>query len=139
MIAWPERIKRAFGNWKGARIYRPWRPEVDACVILPGAIRLIEAKIQKFMDGVSKLPIYASLVSTTPELAPYKERKVEMILLMPELVEWVQVAAKNMGISVYADAPQEILDVYNERDKYWTKEAIRKREKRKAKLKELGY
>ena len=54
----PEYLKKAHGTPKAIRIYRPWRPEVDCLVIMPGALVLIEAKIFKYMDGLSKLPVY---------------------------------------------------------------------------------
>jgi len=35
--------------------------------------------------------------------------------------------------------PDYIQRVWNERDKYWTKEAIQKREERKRQIQELGF
>jgi len=135
----PDKIREAHGETAAVRIYRPWRPEVDALVIQKGGLVLVESKIQKFMDGLSKLPIYKSLVPSTPELRELRDFPVEMRLLMPENVAWVKAAADKAGILVVVDAPQFILDVWKERDKYWTKEAVQEREKRKAKLQELGY
>ena len=135
----PEELKKLHGEAKAIKVYRPWRPEVDACVILPGAIRLIEAKIQKFMDGLSKLPVYRSLVPTTPELRAWRDLGVEMILLLPAHVEWVEKAAARMGVAIAVEAPDFIKKAWAERDKYWTKPYLEKREKRKKKLRELGY
>lgn len=135
----PEELKKLHGEAKAIKVYRPWRPEVDACVILPGAIRLIEAKIQKFMDGLSKLPVYASLVPVTPELKAWKDLPVEMILLLPSRVGWVMTAAAKMDVAVHIEAPEFILKAWAERDKYWTKPYLKKREERKKKLRELGY
>lgn len=135
----PEAVKQAHGETAALRIYRPWRPEVDALVIEPGAVTLVEAKIQKFMDGLSKLPIYKSLIPTTPELKEWKHLPVVMVLLIPEKVDWVLAAAQKQDVYVITEAPQFIMDVWKERDKYWTKEAVAEREKRKAKLQELGY
>jgi len=135
----PEEVKKAHGETAALKIYRPWRPEVDALIIEPGAVTLVEAKIQKFMDGLSKLPIYKSLIPTTPELKEWKHLPVLMVLLIPEKVDWVLAAAQQQDVQVITEAPQFILDVWKERDKYWTKEAVEERERRKQKLQELGY
>jgi len=135
----PEEVKKAHGETAALKIYRPWRPEVDALVIEPGAVTLVEAKIQKFMDGLSKLPIYKSLIPSTPELREWKHLPVLMVLLISERVDWVSAAALQLDVHVVTDAPQFILDVWKERDKYWTKEEVERRQQRKAKLQELGY
>lgn len=135
----PKKVTNAFGQAKGLKIYRPWRPEVDACVITPKRTVIIEAKIQKFMDGLSKLPVYKHLVATTPELKAWKRSPVIMQLLTPAHIPWVEAAAADMKVNVIVDAPEFILEVWRERDKYWTKPYMEKREKRKKKLTELGY
>jgi len=135
----PEDLRKAVGEGKAIKMYRPWRPEVDALVILPGAIRLVEAKIFKYMDGLSKLPVYAGLVPATPELKAWKELPVQMILLVPAKIDWVATAAAQQGVSIDTDAPDYIKQAWEERDKYWTKPFMEKRERRKEKLRELGY
>lgn len=135
----PKEIKEALGETIGRKVYRPWRPEVDAVVITPTQMILIEAKIQKFMDGLSKLPRYRDLVSDTPELRPWRYLPINMRLLIPRSIPWVEIAADKAGVQVLMEAPDWILDVWEERDKYWTKEELAKREARKAKLRELGY
>ena len=135
----PEELVKLHGEAKAIRVYRPWRPEVDACVILPGAIRLIEAKIQKFMDGLSKLPVYASLVPVTPELKAWRDLPIEMYLLIPTRIGWIMTAAERMGVKVSMEAPPFIVKVWAERDKYWTKPYVERREERKKKLREMGY
>ena len=134
----PAEITKAYGETKGINVYRPWRPEVDALVIQKGGIVLLEAKIQKFMDGLSKLPVYKSLIPTTPELLKYRAYPVELRLLIPASVAWVVASAHAQNILVIVDAPDYILDAWNDRDKYWTKEATEERDRRKQKLKELG-
>jgi len=135
----PEDLKKAVGEARGIKMYRPWRPEVDGLVILPGAIRLIEAKIFKYMDGLSKLPVYAGLVPTTPELKSWKDLPVQMVLLIPAKIDWVFTAASQQGITVDTDAPDFIRVAWEERDKYWTKDYVEKREKRKEVLRRMGY
>ena len=135
----PEELRKLYGNAKALKVYRPSRPEVDACVIMPGGIRLIEAKVQKFMDGLSKLPVYKSLVPVTPELQPWKDLHVDMLLLIPRQVSWVKTAAARLDVKVLTEAPDFILKYWEERDKYWTKPYVEKRLARKKKLEELGY
>lgn len=135
----PEELKKLYGPSKAAAVHRPWRPEVDALVVLPGAIVLIEAKVQKYMAGLSKLPVYKALVPSTPEFTPMLEtRPIHMHLLLPYPIPWVVKAAKEMGVQVIDWAPDWVLDVWNERDKYWTPEYRIKREERKRLLKRLG-
>jgi len=99
---------------------------------------LIEAKIFKYMDGLSKLPVYKSLIPDTPELAHWPT-DVKMELLIPAPIVWVENAALNMGVKVVSSYVQEYIKrVWEERDKYWTKEAIEEREERKRKLQEIG-
>jgi len=135
----PDALKQAVGEAKGIKMYRPWRPEVDALVILPGAIDLVEAKIFKYMDGLSKLPVYKDLVPVTPELRAWSELPVRMWLLIPETIDWVQAAGTQAGVGVVTEAPDYIKQAWEERDKYWTKPYMEERERRKEKLKELGF
>lgn len=135
----PRETLRDYGLLKGLRVYRPWRPEVDAVVILRNMLILIEAKIFKYMDGLAKLPIYKALVPKTPELKHVAHRPQYMKLLIPHRIPWVLEAAEGMGVTVEVWVPPFIQKVWEERDKYWTKDAIKKREARKRKLEELGY
>ncbi len=135
----PEEYAKLYGPAKAARVYRPWRPEVDALIVVKGAIVLIEAKIQKYMNGLSKLPVYKALLPSTPEFLPVSEtRYVLMHLLLPYPIPWVKKAAESMGVEVIDWAPDWVLEIWEERDKYWTAEYRLKREDRKALLRKLG-
>jgi hypothetical protein len=99
---------------------------------------IVEAKIFKYMDGLSKLPIYQSLVKSTPELAHWPQ-DIEMRLLLPAPITWVLQAASDMGVKVITDfVPEYIKRVWDERDKYWTKDAVTARAEKKRKLEEAG-
>jgi len=135
----PVELKALHGPAKAARVYRPWRPEVDALVILPGALVLVEAKIQKYMDGLSKLPIYKALVPHTAELAVFSDRPVLMHLLLPVKIPWIMDIADDVGVEVYAVAPEWVLQIWEDRDKYWQPDARMKRAERKALLEKLGF
>ncbi|MFQ6053074.1 MAG: hypothetical protein ACE5OO_02435 [Candidatus Bathyarchaeia archaeon] len=135
----PEDLEKAYGISKARRIHRPYRPEVDCLVISPRRIILIEAKIQKYMDGLSKLPIYKSLIPKTPELADQRDKRVDMELLIPRKIPWIMAAAEEQGIIVKDWAPDWVLKIWEERDKYWTQSSVMKREQRRKTLERLGY
>ena len=134
----PKETQADYGLMKGLRVYRPWRPEVDAAARWMSKTILVEAKIFKYMDGLSKLPVYKSLIPTTPELA-YWPKDVILELLLPVSINWVEAAARDQNIKVVSHfVPDYIRQAWEERDKYWTKDAMNLREERKRKLQELG-
>jgi len=135
----PDELKELYGPAKAAKVYRPSRPEVDALVILPGALLLIEAKIFKYMDGLGQLIIYGSLVRKTPELDVFRDRPIIMHLLLPTPIPWVVATAPEHGVEVVTAAPEWLMTIWEERDKYWTPGARLKRADRKALLKQLGF
>jgi len=134
----PRELEKEYGLLKGLRVYRPSRPEVDAAARWTNKTILVEAKIFKYMDGLSKLPHYAKLVSKTPELAHWPT-DIIMELLIPADIPWVKADALEWGIRVVTHfVPEYIRQAWEERDKYWTKESMELREERKRKLQELG-
>lgn len=135
----PDELKQLHGPAKALKVYRAWRPEVDALVILPDALLIIEAKIFKYMDGLSKLPIYKSLIRKTPELEVFKDKPIIMHLLIPKAIPWIIAAAPDLDVEVKVDAPDWVLKIWGERDKYWQPAARMERENRKALLKKLGW
>ena len=135
----PPQVKELYGPAKAAKVYRPSRPEVDALVVLPGAILLIEAKVFKYREGLGGLVVYNSLIDTTEELAPLLPRHVLMHLLLPREIPWVMASARKLGIEVYTWAPEWVLRIWEERDKYWTPEAKLRRERRKDLLRKLDF
>jgi len=135
----PDELTKAVGTAKAIRQYRPWRPEADALVIMPKRMVLLEGKVFKYMDGLSKLPFYKSLIPRTPELQEYLDREVQMVLLLPVEIDWVRIAALDHGVDVVVWCPDWLRPIWEERDKYWSKENMFMREKRKEVLRELGY
>lgn len=127
----PERLIATLGERKALRVARGLRPEVDALVIKDHQLIMVEAKIQRWVDGIAKLPLYKSLVPTTPELEPYRNYEIEMRLCFPWHSDTIEIAARNLGV---------ILDVYHqpwideyleELGKYWSGEYISAREEKK--------
>jgi hypothetical protein len=132
-------VAEALGGPKAQKVSRPWRPEVDALVIRKDKLILIEGKIFKVMDGLSKLPVYKSLIPETPELQEHKDKPVDMQLLVVRPLSWVVSAAEKVGVKVVEWAPPWIVSIWEERDKYWAPEAVKRREERKETLKRLGF
>lgn len=123
----PEKLVATLGPRKALRLARGMRPEVDAIVIQDRRLIMVEAKIVKWIDGIAKLPLYKSLVATTPELEAYQGYDIEMRLCYPWYSETIEAAANNLGV---------ILDIYHqpwideyltELGKYWSGEYIAKR------------
>ena len=135
----PIELTELYGPAKAAKVYRPSRPEVDALVVLPGALLLIEAKMMKYMDGLSKLPVYAALVPQTPELTVFRNKPILMHLLLPVEIPWVIAAAPAMGVEVKIAAPDWVVQEWGNRDRHWTPEARIKRVERKRLLTRLGF
>jgi len=117
---------------------RPFRPEVDALVWPGGKLILVEAKILSVIDGIAKLPVYAGLVSTTPELLPYAGLPREMICVCPWDADHVHAMAKTVGVSIAVFRPAWIEEYLDSRMNYWTPEYRRNREAKRALRRELG-
>ena len=66
-----EKLQAQVGYQTAIGYSRPYRPEVDAIVILPGALVLLEGKVWNVINGLSKLRPYKSLVPFTPEFKAY--------------------------------------------------------------------
>ena len=104
----PESLVADFGPRAALRIARKMRPEVDALVIAPDKLILIEAKVIRWVDGLAKLPLYKALILDTPELVQYKDRPVVMRLIMPYVQENMLSVAARMGVEVVEFTTPEI-------------------------------
>jgi len=135
----PQELVQQHGLEKALRLYRPWRPEADALVVGDRELILIEGKVFKVLDGLAKLPVYRKLIPHTPELAAWRDWPVKMLLLVVRAVEpWVT-AAREMGVELVEWAPTWVQQVWARRDRYWTREAVELREKRKEILRRVGF
>jgi hypothetical protein len=126
----PNELLAKEGYDKTARVYRPFRPEVDAAVILPRHLLLIEAKVWNILNGLSKLPFYKSLVPVTSELDQYMPREI----LMQIVVGWtnpnLERMAEEAGIQVRVFCPDWLKEVVAAMHNYWTSEYRRVREEK---------
>jgi len=110
------------GYTKAIRISRPNRPEVDAIVILPNYLVLIEAKVWHIVDGMAKLPLYKSLIPYTPELKEYMPRDVIMELVVPWSNPNLEIMCRDHGIVLKVFTPAWINEVVNRVTNYSTRE-----------------
>jgi len=127
----PQKMVATLGPRKALRMARGIRTEVDALVILDHKLILVEAKIQRWVDGIAKLPIYRSLIPTTPELEEYRGWEVEMRLCFPWESETIQEAAKNAGVVLDVFHQPWVDDYLTELGKYWSGEYIAARAEKK--------
>jgi hypothetical protein len=135
----PEDWLKVMGMQKALRTYRPFRPEVDAVVFLADEILLLEGKIMKVLDGISKLIIYRDLVAETPELTAYRALGVRARLVTPKPPSWAENVAKKHFIEIDVYRPEWLQEYYDQQERYWTADERIERENRKTILKKMGY
>lgn len=117
-----EALMADIGYEKALGITSPSRYEIDAVVILPRYLLIIEAKVWQVVNGLAKLPLYKSLVPVTPELQQYHDREV----LMQCVVGWsnsnLEIMARSMGVELVVYCPDWLKEVVQGMHKYWTRE-----------------
>jgi len=127
----PQKLVATLGPRKALRMARGLRPEVDALVVRDRRLIMVEAKIRAWVDGIAKLPLYKSLVPTTPELEHYHGYDVEMRLCFPWHSEIIEAAANNLGVVLDVFHKPWIDDYLTELGKYWSGEYITARAEKK--------
>jgi len=125
-----EELMAAEGYQKAIRVMRPFRPEVDAVVILPHYFLIIEAKVWSIVDGLAKLPLYKSLVPVTPELKQYMPRGIIMQLVVGWTNPNLEIMARSMDVEIKLYRPGWLEEVVEGMHKYWTKEYQLERQKK---------
>lgn len=131
----PTEIMAEEGYKKGLRFFRPFRPVVDAIVILPGNLLLIEAKVWNIINGLAKLPLYHSLIKVTPELKQYADRDVILQIVVGWTSPNLETMARSMDVEVKVFCPEWLVKVVDDMHKYWTREYQDERQ-RKLKMRE---
>lgn len=134
----PEVLTVAWGARKALRVGRGLRPEVDALVIQNRSLIMVEAKVVKWMDGLSKLPVYKGLVPTTPELEEYRGYPVRMILCTPWANESIRASAEGVGVEIDEFSTPEVDAYIEEMGKYWSREYQAARQEKKRAREILG-
>jgi hypothetical protein len=123
-----EELMAAEGYQRAMGLSRAFRPEVDAVVILPGALVLLEAKVWSVVNGLAKLPVYKSLVPFTPELKQYSHLPIIMELVVGWTNTNLEIMAREMGVRIRIYCPDWMNEVQEKLHKYWTREYVEARE-----------
>lgn len=131
-------LSAGLGTTAGLRASRPWRPEVDAIVYLPGELLIIEAKVHEYLYGLAKLPLYKLLIPETPELQPFWSLPIRMLLLVPRAAPWVQHLVDAMGVEVELYEPDWMTAYWEYRNSYWTAPYRKQRDALKAARRAAG-
>ena len=131
-----EDLMRTEGYKRALGITRPFRPEVDAVVVLPHYLLIIEAKVWNIVNGLAKLPLYKSLVPITPELKEYMPREVLMQLVVGWTNPNLEIMAWAIDVEVKVYCPEWLQEVVDGMHRYWTKEY---QDTRQAKLRMREY
>jgi hypothetical protein len=131
----PEELQAKEGFKRAVGLMRPYRPEVDAVVILPGALLLVEAKVWNIINGLAKLPLYKSLVPVTPELKQYQHLNVLMELVVGWTNDNLEIMARDLDVRVRMYCPDWLNEIVQGMHKYWTSEYQQQRQD-KLKLRE---
>jgi hypothetical protein len=111
---------------------------VDAVVVLPRFLLLIEAKVWNIVNGLAKLPLYKSLVPVTPELKQYMPREVIMQLVVGWTNPNLERMARDVGVEVRVFCPDWLKEVVDRMNMYWTREYRAEREKKQAMRRYFG-
>ncbi len=123
---------------------RPFRPRVDAIVILPRYLVLIEAKVWQPVLGMGKLRLYRSPVPFTPELKNYvvtppllpghersglklgvndlTQREIILELVVGQTTTNWEIMARGDNIKLVVYNPPWLQEVVDGMNKYWTPE-----------------
>jgi hypothetical protein len=125
-----EALMASEGYQRALGMSRPFRPEVDAIVVLPRYLLLIEAKVWNVVSGLAKLPLYRSLIPVTPELKRFLPREVIMRLVVGWSNSNLEIMARDAGVEVARYCPPWLQEVVDGMHHYWTAEYRQKREER---------
>jgi hypothetical protein len=121
-----------------ARLYRPYRPEVDAVKFYTDGLVLIESKVMKHWHVLGQLLLYQHLIPYTQELRPYWSLPVTARIIMPEIPPLIREVAESVGIQVERFVTAQILAQQEKYNKYWTHEYQTARQEKMAIRKALG-
>jgi hypothetical protein len=116
----PQDLVTSQGLARTIGIMRPYRPEVDAVVALPRYLVLVEAKVWNLVNGLAKLPLYKSLVPTTPELQRFMPREIIMELVVGWSNPNLERMAGDSGVSVVIFSPPWLKEIVDKLHLYWT-------------------
>jgi len=109
----PEVLRKAYPELPES-YFRRWRRFVDAIVVLPDSVVIIEAKIRDPFKGLGDLIHYKSLVPQTPELAPYLTLPIRYMLVAPIERPDIKFLAQQHGIEFVKYVPDWVIPYLKE-------------------------
>jgi len=118
----PQEYVDRYGLGKAAAMFRPTRPRVDAVKWSPSIYYIIEAKIRDIKAGIGDLSYYKGMLASTPDLPYYEGQPIICRLVVPWMIEWIQVAADAAGVEVVVSHQDWIDEYVKERQHYFTAE-----------------
>jgi hypothetical protein len=140
------------GLRQAINLTRPFRPEVDAIVVLPRFLLLVEAKVWNVVNGLAKLPLYKSLVPVTEEFKRFTVWRgttlpdgrviqtaedvdlTQRPVLMQLVVGWtndnLEIMARDAGVEVVVFHRPWLDEVVKRMHHYWTAEYRQAREEK---------
>jgi len=118
----PQEYVDRLGLGKAAAMFRPTRPRVDAVKWTPEKYYIIEAKIRDIKAGIGDLSYYRGMIPRTPDLPFYDGQEIVARLIVPWMIEWIQVAADAAQVEVVVHVEDWIADYVKERQHYFTSE-----------------
>ena len=134
----PEEIKAQYGQQRGAALFRPSRPRVDAILSTPGLYILIEAKVREPKMAIGDLLLYRSLAEKTEDLPLFDGQPIGMRLVVPWALDWVRTAATAHGMQLVIYYPKWIEDYVRQRQHYFSAEYREQREEKQRLRKAFG-
>lgn len=118
----PQEYVQRLGMARAAAMFRPTRPRVDAVKWDPDAYYLIEAKIRDIKAGIGDLAYYKVQAEAAPDLPFYDGQPLVLLLVVPWMLEWLQLSCDRQEIKVEVFCPDWIADYVEERKHYFTAE-----------------
>lgn len=115
-----DKLMASVGYQKAIKLTRPYRPEADALVIMPGALVLVETKVWNVVNGLAKLPLYKALVPVTPELQQYNKLPIVMELVVGWSNSNLEIMANQAGVRIRIFSPPWLQQVVDGLHNYWT-------------------
>lgn len=94
--------------------FKSWLKYADAVVVLARSLILVEAKIRRPIDAMGQLIHYKTLIAETPELAPWRDKPVELVLVTPREDMDLISTATGQGVNVMIYSPPWVLDYLKE-------------------------
>ena len=118
----PQEYVDRLGLGRAAALFRPTRPRVDAVKWTKERYYIIEAKIRDIKAGIGDLSYYGGMIPRTPDLPYYNGQEIIRRLVVPWMIDWIQMAADVAQVDVVVFHAGWIDDYVKERQHYFTAE-----------------